>query len=268
MPELPEVETTLRGLRPWLLGSTITEVQVRQPALRWPVVKNLPDLLIGQVIVCMGRRAKYLLIKLQQGSLLIHLGMSGSLRLLLADEIWRKHDHIEMVLHTGKRLRYHDPRRFGSWSWAIGDHNQLAKLGPEPLSKQLNGDYLYKKARGRMVPVKNFIMSSEIVVGVGNIYAAESLFSAGIRPDRSAGRISLKRFCILSEHIKNVLGSAIDQGGTTLRDFVDSSGEPGYFKQQLQVYGRHGKACRVCNAALKLQRLGQRSTVFCSRCQK
>ena len=267
MPELPEVETTLRGLKPWLVGTTITEVKVRQPALRWPVVDNLPDLLIGQVILCMGRRAKYLRLNLKNGSLLIHLGMSGSLRLISTDEAWRKHDHIEVVVHTGKRVRYHDPRRFGSWSWTINDHHQLANLGPEPLSTHFDGNHLYRLGRTRKLPVKNFIMSSEIVVGVGNIYAAESLFRAGIRPDRSAGRISLKRYIALSQHIKAVLRTAIEQGGTTLRDFVDSGGDPGYFKQQLKVYGRHGSPCMVCKTPLKLQRLGQRSTVFCNRCQ-
>ncbi|MAH73380.1 MAG: DNA-formamidopyrimidine glycosylase [Cellvibrionales bacterium TMED49] len=267
MPELPEVETTLRGLKPWLLGTTITKVEVRQPALRWPVVGNLSDLLDGEVIMSISRRAKYLLMDLQRGSLLIHLGMSGSLRLLSANEGWRKHDHIEMVLHTGKRIRYHDPRRFGSWSWTANDHHQLANLGPEPLSTQFNGDHLYRLARGRKVPVKNFIMLSTIVVGVGNIYASESLFRAGIRPDRSAGRISLQRYQALAHQIKAVLAKAIEQGGTTLRDFVDSDGEPGYFKQQLQVYGRHGQRCFACKATLKIQRLGQRSTVFCSRCQ-
>lgn len=267
MPELPEVETTLRGLEPWLVGRHIASVTVRQPALRWPVTENLDQLVSGQLIVSLTRRAKYLQIQLERGSLLIHLGMSGSLRIVDANSAWRKHDHIEFRTTQDRCLRYHDPRRFGSCQWSLDEHWQLKNLGPEPLSSEFNGDLLYRHSRGRKIAIKPFIMNAAVVVGVGNIYAAEALFLSGIRPDRSAGRVSRMRYDRLATNIKGVLARAISQGGTTLRDYVDSKGEPGYFQQQLNVYGRQGQPCPNCSLALREQRLGQRSSVYCVSCQ-
>ena len=205
---------------------------------------------------------------MDHGSILVHLGMSGSLRIVNGATAWRKHDHIEMQMSNGHVLRFHDPRRFGCWLWSADEHSQLSKLGPEPLSDDFNGDLLYQLSRSRKMAVKPFIMDSSVVVGVGNIYAAESLFRSGIRPDRAASRISIKRYQVLAENIKEILATAIQQGGTTLRDFVNSDGEPGYFQQSLDVYGRGGEPCKVCQRTLKEIRLGQRSSVFCSNCQR
>ncbi|MDE0840885.1 MAG: bifunctional DNA-formamidopyrimidine glycosylase/DNA-(apurinic or apyrimidinic site) lyase [Porticoccaceae bacterium] len=268
MPELPEVETTLRGVTPWLKGAKIAAIAVRQPSLRWPVTPGIEHQVAGQTIVDLSRRAKYLCIHLQRGSMLIHLGMSGSLRIVSAGDEWRKHDHIELQLTSGRSLRYHDPRRFGSWLWSEQAHWQLQNLGPEPLTEYFDGEHLYALSRGRKVAVKPFVMTNAIVVGVGNIYASEALFMTGIRPDRSAGRIALARYQQLATNIKSVLTRAIEQGGTTLRDFVNSSGAPGYFQQQLLVYGRAGQNCLVCHTTLREQRLGQRSSVYCIECQR
>jgi formamidopyrimidine-DNA glycosylase len=268
MPELPEVETTLRGIEPSLRGQHINQVTVRQPSLRWPVTENLQAIVQGQQVISVFRRAKYLIVELEQGSMLIHLGMSGSLRLVALEAEWRKHDHIEMQMSNGAVLRYHDPRRFGCWLWAESEHSQLARLGPEPLSSNFDGDRLFQLSRNRKMAVKPFIMDNNTVVGVGNIYASEALFRSGIRPDRAAHRISRQRYLVLADHIKDVLAAAIKQGGTTLRDFVNGNGEPGYFQQTLSVYGRGGQECDVCQTALKEIRLGQRSSVYCPSCQR
>ena len=267
MPELPEVETTLRGIAPFVEGENITKLTVKQPSLRWPVPENLPDIAYGQNIKQLSRRAKYILLELEKGSMLIHLGMSGSLRVVDPSDIWRKHDHIEMQLSNGRALRYHDPRRFGCWLWSAEHHYQLESLGPEPLSNEFDGDRLYRLSRNRKVAVKPFIMTNAVVVGVGNIYATEALFRSGIRPDRAASRISKKRYQLLADNIKEVLAEAIKQGGTTLRDFVNSEGQPGYFQQSLDVYGRGGKPCKKCGTTLKELKLGQRSSVYCPSCQ-
>lgn len=268
MPELPEVETTVRGVAPQLINAQIERVTVRQPSLRWPVTPELAKIVEGQNVCSVHRRAKYIIMQLDHGSMLVHLGMSGSLRLVSAGSEWRKHDHIEMCMNNGAVLRYHDPRRFGCWLWSDSEHSQLAKLGPEPLSSAFDGDRLYRLSRSRKMAVKPFIMDNQTVVGVGNIYASEALFRSGIRPDRAAGKISRQRYDLLCQHIRDVLKAAIDQGGTTLRDFVNGSGEPGYFQQTLSVYGRGGLPCNNCGGTLKEIRLGQRSSVFCPRCQR
>jgi|TARA_B110000240_G_scaffold33565_1_gene36329 formamidopyrimidine-DNA glycosylase len=268
MPELPEVETTLRGIEPWLANQRIVQITVRQPSLRWPVTVGMATIVQGQLVLAVTRRAKYLIVELEYGSMLIHLGMSGSLRLTARDADWRKHDHIEMRMDNGATLRYHDPRRFGCWLWSEGEHRHLAHLGPEPLSEEFCSDRLFQLSRNRKMAVKPFIMENRTVVGVGNIYASEALFRSGIRPDRAAGRISQQRYVVLTGHIKAVLAAAIEQGGTTLRDFVNGNGEPGYFQQTLAVYGRGGKGCTVCAGVLKDIKLGQRSSVFCPNCQR
>ena len=276
MPELPEVETTRRGIEPHLQGRRISRVVVRHPMLRWPIPADLPQLLSGQRIEQIERRGKYLLLPFReagraQGTLLLHLGMSGSLRIVAAGSAAAKHDHLDIEVDSGQALRLHDPRRFGAALWqpgAAGEHELLADLGPEPLTEAFDGRYLWERARGRSAPVKTFLMDSHIVVGVGNIYANEALFSAGIRPDRAAGRIALARYERLVGEIKRVLARSIKQGGTTLRDFVGGDGKPGYFQQQLLVYGRGGEPCRQCGAVLIEVRIGQRSTVYCPHCQR
>tara|TARA_R110001599_G_scaffold353459_1_gene592653 strand:+ start:366403 stop:367215 length:813 start_codon:yes stop_codon:yes gene_type:complete len=270
MPELPEVETTRRGVSPYCCGEVVTELVVREPRLRWPVPEQLPLLMAGQQIETVERRAKYLLFNMAPGSLLVHLGMSGSLRVVGPGLLPGKHDHIDIRLQSGSCLRYHDPRRFGSFLWLEpgGKHPLLDHLGPEPLSGEFDGDLLYRLSRGRSGSVKSFIMDGKVVVGVGNIYANEVLFLAGIHPKRPAGRISRARYTLLADCIKQVLTSAIDQGGTTLRDFVGGDGRPGYFAQQLFVYGRNGEACKHCGGTLREIRLGQRSSVFCVTCQR
>jgi formamidopyrimidine-DNA glycosylase len=243
---------------------------VREGRLRWPVPDPLPELMCGQRIDAVRRRAKYLLFQLESGELLVHLGMSGSLRLVDAGEAPGRHDHIDIVLDSGRALRYNDPRRFGCMLWvpAGETHPLLAHLGPEPLSDTFDGELLYRLSRGRKGPVKNFIMDGKIVVGVGNIYANEALFHAGIRPERAAGRISAARYQRLAQEIKTVLAVAISRGGTTLRDFVGGDGKPGYFAQELSVYGRAKQPCKNCGEPLKEVRLGQRTTVFCRTCQR
>jgi formamidopyrimidine-DNA glycosylase len=276
MPELPEVETTLRGIEPHILNRKISKVVVRQPSLRWPVPDDLPGLMKGRTVAGVERRAKYLLLHISKGSkrigsAILHLGMSGSLRIIRADEPPMAHDHVDIVFADGNALRLTDPRRFGCLLWQDpGDtpHKLLASLGPEPLSDEFGGERLFQLSRGRKAPVKTFVMDNKVVVGVGNIYANEALYAAGIRPDRAAGRISRLRYLLLADEIKKVLTKAIDQGGTTLRDFVGGDGKPGYFKQQLKVYGRGGQPCKHCRGVLKEIRLGQRSTVFCPACQR
>ena len=270
MPELPEVETTRRGVEPYCSGERVQHLVVREPRLRWPVPGQLPDLLRGQLITAVERRAKYLLFHTAAGTLLVHLGMSGSLRVVGPEQSPGKHDHIDIQLHNGASLRYNDPRRFGCFLWLepAEQHPLLRELGPEPLSAEFDGELLHSRSRGRRVPVKSFIMNGQVVVGVGNIYANEALFLAGIDPRRMAGRISAARYRVLADRIKQVLTSAIEQGGTTLRDFVGGDGKPGYFAQQLYVYGRGGRPCKRCGATLRESRLGQRTTVFCVTCQR
>lgn len=270
MPELPEVETTRRGVEPYCLHRTVQQVKVRDARLRWPVPDTLPVELRGQVITAVERRGKYLLFRTSAGSLLVHLGMSGSLRVVAPADTAGRHDHIDLLLDGGACLRYHDPRRFGCFLWQPPGtvHPLLSHLGPEPLSENFDGQLLHRLSRGRKGPVKNFIMDGKVVVGVGNIYANEALFLSGIHPARAAGRISLARYQRLSDSIKRVLTSAINQGGTTLRDFVGGDGKPGYFAQQLHVYGRSGQSCGTCGGELRELRLGQRSSVYCVTCQR
>lgn len=269
MPELPEVETTRRGISPHLVKQKITDIIIRQPKLRWPIPADLPNRLIGQTIHTVKRRAKYLLIETESGTLIMHLGMSGSLRIIPGSTPAGGHDHFDLVL--GKScLRLRDPRRFGAVLWTDNDINQhslIAKLGPEPLSDAFDVEYLYAQSRKRNVAIKNFIMNAHIVVGVGNIYASESLFLAGINPKRKAGKISKQRFAKLVQSIKSVLTKAIKQGGTTLKDFSNEEGKPGYFKQELQVYGRPGEACYTCAAPIQQAMIGQRSSYYCPHCQ-
>ncbi len=271
MPELPEVETTRRGIAPHVTGRRIARLLVREARLRWPVEATLARMLAGQRIVAVTRRGKYLLLGLDQGTLILHLGMSGSLRLVAATAPAGRHDHVDLLFDDGRCLRLTDPRRFGALIWtrdAALDHPLLASLGPEPLAEDFNGDTLWQAARGRRIAIKVFIMDSHVVVGVGNIYASEALFRAGIHPARAAGRISRARMAALAEAIKAVLNEAIAQGGTTLRDFVGGDGRPGYFRQQLAVYGREGEPCLRCGAPIRQQRLGQRASYYCVQCQR
>lgn len=269
MPELPEVETTRRGIRPHLVDRKISAVLVRDPRLRWPVSPALSQNLTGMTVEEVSRRGKYIFLETKSGRAMIHLGMSGSLRVLPADAAVEKHDHIDLGLDDGRVLRYRDPRRFGSFFWLPErtGHSLIDQLGPEPLGDEFDGDHLFKLSRKKSVAIKQFVMDSKIVVGVGNIYANESLFLSGIRPERKAGSISRKRFMVLAANIKLVLAAAIEAGGTTLRDFVKEDGNPGYFRHELKVYGRGGEPCVKCTAPLKEIRLGQRTTVFCVSCQ-
>ena len=271
MPELPEVETTLRGISPCITGQTVRKVIIRDGRLRWPVPRQLNKYLSGETIKHVQRRGKYLLINTASGTVIIHLGMSGNLRITDASQKAVKHDHVDILFENNTCLRFHDPRRFGCVLWTKKDpldHKLLSTLGVEPLDNDFTGEYLYDRSRGKKVAIKQFLMNSKIVVGVGNIYASEALFLAGIHPLRSASRISSDRYDLLAQVIKKVLHSAIKQGGTTLRDFVSSEGKPGYFKQQLNVYGREGEDCTVCGAPIKQIRQGQRSTYYCSQCQR
>ncbi|MDX1756907.1 MAG: bifunctional DNA-formamidopyrimidine glycosylase/DNA-(apurinic or apyrimidinic site) lyase [Marinobacter sp.] len=270
MPELPEVETTRQGIAPHCQDQTVERVIVRNPRLRWPVPEDLPQRLAGQRILAVERRAKYLLIRVASGAVIVHLGMSGSLRVITDDSSPQTHDHVEVQLSSGARLRYNDPRRFGCWLWADdpGQHPLLARLGPEPLAPEFNGPYLHRLSRQRRTPIKSFLMDNQVVVGVGNIYANEALFKAGIHPQRQAGRISLDRYHRLAEAVRETLSAAILMGGTTLRDFVNSEGKPGYFAQSLLVYGHGHTPCSQCGKPLKEIRMNQRTTVYCSRCQR
>ncbi len=270
MPELPEVETTRKGIEPHLQGQRVERVIVRHHGLRWPVPDDLDVRLAGQRILRVERRAKYLLIRAESGTLLCHLGMSGSLRLVDAGLEPALHEHVDVVLESGQALRYTDPRRFGCMLWVAGgeQHPLLARLGPEPLSDDFNAAGLQARAKGRQVAIKTFIMDNAVVVGVGNIYANEALFAAGIDPRKAAGKVSKAKLALLVDEIKTVLARAIEQGGTTLKDFVGGDGKPGYFQQELQVYGRAGQPCRTCGTDLCEVRLGQRSTVFCNICQR
>ncbi len=270
MPELPEVETTRRGIAPHLRGRRVLELRLRVPALRWPIPPELVQELPGQIVVDVQRRAKYLLLATARGSVVLHLGMSGVLRVLPSDLPPGRHDHVDLVLDSGRMLRLSDPRRFGALLWqpAGSCHPLLSELGPEPLSDAFDGDHLWRGSRGRRAPVKAFIMDQAVVVGVGNIYAAEALFRAGIHPLRAAGRISRQRYGVLAEAIKAILAHAIRRGGTTLRDFLHPDGSPGYFEQELLVYGREGSTCRRCGATIRSIRLGNRASCYCPRCQR
>ncbi|KFA59250.1 DNA-formamidopyrimidine glycosylase [Gilliamella sp. Choc4-2] len=269
MPELPEVETSRRGILPYLKGQTIKQIIVRQPKLRWPI-DNAINEANGQVILDIKRRAKYLLLQLTNNWIVIHLGMSGSLRILQEAQKAEKHDHVDLVLENGVSLRYTDPRRFGSWLWAnsLDKLTQLQHLGPEPLSDAFSGNYLIEKAKNRHIPIKRWIMDNHIVVGVGNIYASEALFMARINPNRAADSLKFTEYERLAIAIKQVLTKSIEQGGTTLKDFLQSDGKPGYFAQNLQVYGREGEACLICQRKIKSQKIGQRNTFYCEYCQK
>jgi len=272
MPELPEVETTRRGIAPFAKGQRIEQIIVRQEKLRWPVDKDINKKLSGLMIDDISRRGKYLLLETNEGSLMIHLGMSGSLRIVeqFQPDKPDKHDHLDICLSNGKIIRFNDPRRFGSilFNQQGEQHTLLSKLGVEPLTAEFSGVYLQDKAKGRKTAIKAFIMNNHIVVGVGNIYAQESLFLSGIHPKRSAGNISAKRMALLVATIKQVLADAIKAGGSSLKDFTGADGKPGYFQQTLNVYGRHQESCYKCETNLKQLTIGQRTTVYCPKCQK
>ncbi|AEG31067.1 bifunctional DNA-formamidopyrimidine glycosylase/DNA-(apurinic or apyrimidinic site) lyase [Thiomicrospira cyclica] len=270
MPELPEVETTLRGIAPSLTGQTVAALQVHQGRLRWPVPTELTEKLALQPLLHLRRRAKYLLLDFPTGTLIIHLGMSGSLRILPVDTPRKKHDHIDLITTQGQTLRYHDPRRFGAWLWTedtAENHPLLNHLGPEPLDDAFDANWLLQQAKNRKIPLKTLIMDNKVVVGVGNIYANESLFLAGLHPNMAAKDLNstqAERWVMI---IKQVLAKAIEQGGTTLRDFYNADGQAGYFKQHLYVYGRTGLACQVCGTRLEKMIIQQRASVFCPQCQ-
>jgi len=271
MPELPEVETTLRGLAPHLLGQRIVGVEIRHPHLRWPIPKNLPKLLRGLTIHSISRRAKYLLVECGSGTLILHLGMSGSLRILPVAAAIEKHDHFDLLLGNGLLMRLRDPRRFGAVLWCEGDpaqHSLLVKLGPEPLQENFDADHLYRATRHRSAAIKLVIMDSHVVVGVGNIYANEALFRAGIRPQLPASKLSKPRCTRLVQTIRETLTEAIELGGSSLRNFVNSDGKPGYFQQHYWVYGRANEPCHACGASIKQIKQGQRSSFYCPVCQK
>mgnify|MGYP003606217389 CR=1 FL=1 len=275
MPELPEVETTRRGLAPHLLGRRIVTVTLRRSDLRWPIPREVSERLPGQRIEAVERRAKYLLLHTAAGSALLHLGMSGLLRVLPPDTPPGPHDHVDIALEAGadaaaRVLRFTDPRRFGCLLWQPpGEtHELLAALGPEPLTDAFDGDRLWRLSRGRRAAVKPFLMDNAIVVGVGNIYASEALFAAGIDPRRAAGGVSRARYARLAAEVKRILAWAIERGGTTLRDFLSPDGAPGYFFRELFVYGREGEPCRACGTPIRAVTLGQRSTFWCPRCQR
>ncbi|EKD74294.1 MAG: hypothetical protein ACD_45C00006G0002 [uncultured bacterium] len=270
MPELPEVETTLRGIAPHIKQQTITNVIVRQHQLRWRIPSNIQQILTDEMIIHVERRGKYLLLKTHNGAIIIHLGMSGNLRVLAKTLPPDKHDHVDIIFHNKKILRFADPRRFGAFLWTEGNphnHSLLKNLGVEPLTNHFSGKYLLSQAQGKTTPIKSFIMDSKIVTGIGNIYAAEALFEAGIYPESPAKSLSIERLNALTKTSKKILRHAIKRGGTTLKDFINSNGKPGYFSSQLKVYGRAGLPCVTCQAPLQLMHIGQRSTVYCAHCQ-
>ncbi len=270
MPELPEVETTRRGLEPLIVGKSIESFEIREPRLRWPVPDDLDEKLGGRPIVRLGRRAKYLLVVTDGGTLVVHFGMSGNLRYLSDPRSAAAHDHVDICLAGGGVVRFNDPRRFGSLHFAsepLG-HPLLRSLGPEPLGDQFDGEYLARSCSGRRVAIKQHLMNSRVVAGVGNIYASEALFRAGIHPARQAGRIARRRLHTLADSVRAVLNDAIGEGGTTLRDFVASDGRPGYFRMSLAVYDRENAPCRRCGRPVRMRRLGQRATYYCASCQR
>ncbi len=271
MPELPEVETTCRGIAPHIIEKKVKKIIIRNAQLRYPIPENLPQDLTGQTINQVTRRGKYILLHSDTGVAIIHLGMSGTLRIVESETGAEKHDHVDIIFDHGKCLRLRDPRRFGCLLWTPTDplqHRLLKPLGPEPLSGNFNGSYLYNLSRKRTVAIKQFIMNSHIVVGVGNIYASEALFQASINPKRQAGQVSLKLYQTLIIAIQDVLSRAISQGGTTLRDFYNSEGKPGYFQQKLNVYGRDNQPCHHCNTPILKIQQGQRATYYCKQCQQ
>jgi len=275
MPELPEVEVTRRGIAPFVEGATVTGVVVRDRRLRWPVPRDLDRRLRGATVRAVDRRAKYLLFRFDHGTLIVHLGMSGSLRVVGARDAAGPWDHFDLVVQppgaAAGALRLRDPRRFGSVLWHRGrpeTHSLLRDLGVEPLSDAFSGDVLYRASRGRSAAVKLFLMDHSVVVGVGNIYASESLFRAGIHPRTAAGRVSRQRYAVLAAAVRETLQDALKAGGSTLRDFVGGDGEPGWFQQQYFVYGREGDACRICAAAIRRITQGQRSSFYCLKCQR
>jgi formamidopyrimidine-DNA glycosylase len=271
LPELPEVETTRRGLGPYVRKRRIAALRVYEWRLRWPVPRNLPKQVAGQRILRVGRRGKYLLLALESGTLLLHLGMSGNLRAVPADTARLPHDHFDLVLDSGIALRFNDPRRFGSLLYTRGDpleHPLLAHLGPEPLGREFDASYLWRITRGRRLNVKQLLMDSHLVVGVGNIYANEALFRARIRPQRQARTLSQADAAHLVRGVRAVLKQAIHSGGTTLRDYLGADGAPGYFRQRLYVYERRGKPCRRCGTPVRAVPQGQRTTYYCPSCQR
>jgi formamidopyrimidine-DNA glycosylase len=271
MPELPEVETTRRGIAPVLVGQQIAKVIVRESRLRWPVPKELARRAQGQRVIDVRRRGKYLLIDLERGTMIVHLGMSGSLRVLTTPTSPLAHDHVDFVTRSGTCIRFNDPRRFGCVLWVESDpleHALLKSLAPEPLSDDFDAHYLQAAAKGRRIAIKQLLMNSQVVVGVGNIYASEALFRAGVRPKRAAGRLREVEFAAIVRSVKEVLSAAIEVGGTTLRDYINPQGMPGYFRQKLFVYERAGEPCRKCRTTIRQLTQGQRSTYFCPSCQR
>jgi formamidopyrimidine-DNA glycosylase len=271
MPELPEVETTRRGIEPHVDHHVINDLIVRNRALRWPVPRRLRNIISGQRIQAVDRRGKYILLRLETGTVIIHLGMSGSLRVCPPDTPVRKHDHVDFVLDNGLSLRLHDPRRFGAVLWTDKPperHKLLSSLGPEPLQESFSAAYLHERTRKRSASIKSIIMNSHVVVGVGNIYACESLFLAGINPKRRAGTLSMARCEKLAASIKQVLAESITQGGTTLRDYIRENGQPGYFALKLRVYGKAGEPCPECGKPIRRITQQQRSTFYCTHCQR
>lgn len=271
MPELPEVETICRGISPLIVGLSVAEIIVREARLRILIPSDLSASLTGRHVLAVSRRAKYLLIHFDgERSLLLHLGMSGTLLYLPEPRPFDRHDHVEIIFASGSRLRFRDPRRFGAILLTSGDplaHPSLAGLGPEPLSDEFTAEYLYRRSRQKTVTVKSFLMEQKTVVGVGNIYASEALHAAGIAPWRPAGTISRRRYDLLVKEVRAVLLRAIEAGGTTLRDFQSAAGKPGYFAQELMVYGRAGEPCRKCGSKIENIRIGGRSSFYCSDCQ-
>jgi formamidopyrimidine-DNA glycosylase len=271
MPELPEVETTRRGIAPLAVGRRVVAIKVYDRRLRWPVPLSLPRRAAGRTIDALDRRSKYLLFRFGAETLLLHMGMTGSLRAYTAAPPRGAHEHVDLVLDSGVTLRYRDPRRFGAMLWLplpADAHPLLAGLGPEPLGPGFDGDYLWRATRRRSAAIKLALMDNRLVAGVGNIYANEALFRAGIRPSRPAGRVARGRCATLAEAIRATLTDAIAKGGSTLRDYVDSRGEPGYFQLDYFVYGREGLPCRVCGSAIRQLRQGGRATNHCPRCQR
>lgn len=269
MPELPEVETSRLGILPHLKDQRIRHIIVRQPKLRWPVEESIAECQ-GHVVQDIQRRAKYLLLQLTEHWIVIHLGMSGRLRIAKESDEVGKHDHIDLVMENGAVLRYTDPRRFGSWLWCqqLSELSQFSNLGPEPLQDNFDADYLFKQLRSRKIPIKNAIMQSSVVVGVGNIYASESLFIARIHPEKPSYELTQADCARLVVAIKRILQRSIAQGGTTLKDFLQSDGKPGYFVQQLQVYGKAEQPCSICSHIIEAKKIGQRNTFYCPVCQQ
>jgi len=270
VPELPEVETTRRGIEPLVAGARVDRIAVRERRLRWPIPRQVEHKLTGARMLGVGRRAKYLLLESERGTAIAHLGMSGSFSVVAAATEPDVHDHYDVVFDGGKALRFNDPRKFGSLLWGGREplrHKLLADLGPEPFSAEFSGVWLKERSLGRRVAVKSFLMMPAVVAGVGNIYASEALYRAGIHPIRAAGRIALRRYEVLARTTREVLGEAIEAGGTTLRDFADARGRPGYFAQRLDVYDRAGQSCRRCDSSIRRSVIGQRATYYCARCQ-